>query len=175
MSAQAPIFCLHLVFSLNLRATRAPCRSRAGPSSNLGVAVSADASTFEYERHRACLSVKTSTDEPFHVPLHARTLRGAALSSWGTSLSSLVRASRMKGFQGSYGGSQLVLTLCRICIFCLQMCNRLLTLMKNGDAGIFLFTTALKHSTWFNWSATTTVRRLLYLSSYAYPSRITAL
>ena len=51
------------------------------PPSNLGVAVSAGASTFKSERHRACLSVKTSTDEPSHVPLHARTLRGAALSS----------------------------------------------------------------------------------------------
>ena len=79
--AQAPIFCLHLVFSLNPRDTRAPCRSRAGPPSNMGVAVSVDASTFEYERHRACLSIKTSTDEPSHVLLHARTLRGAALSS----------------------------------------------------------------------------------------------
>ena len=80
----------HLVFSLNLRATRAPCRSRAGLPSNLGVAVSADASTFEYERHRACLSVKTSTDEPSHVPLHARTLRCRALS---------VRAA-CRGFRG---------------------------------------------------------------------------
>ena len=55
--------------------------SRAEPPSNLGVELKADASTLEYERHRACLSVKTSTDEPSHVPLHARTLRGAALSS----------------------------------------------------------------------------------------------
>ena len=72
--------CLYRVLLLTLRATRAPCRSWAGPPSNLGVTVSAYASTFEYERHRACLSVKTSTDEPPHVPLHARTLRGAALS-----------------------------------------------------------------------------------------------
>ena len=49
--------------------------------SNLGVELKADASTLEYKRHRACPSVKTSTDEPSHVPLHARTLRGAALSS----------------------------------------------------------------------------------------------
>ena len=49
--------------------------------SNLGVELNADASTFESKRHRACLSVKTSTDDPSHVPLHARTLRGAALSS----------------------------------------------------------------------------------------------
>ena len=49
--------------------------------SNLGVELKADASTLEYERHRACLSVKTSTDEPSRVPLHARTLRGTGLSS----------------------------------------------------------------------------------------------
>ena len=79
--AQAPILCLHLVFSLNPQATRAPCRSRTGPPSNLGVAVSVDASTFEYERHRACLSLKTSIDEPSHVPLHSRTMGGAALWS----------------------------------------------------------------------------------------------
>ena len=79
--AQAPIFCLCRVLFLTLRATRAPCRSWAGPPSNLGVAVSANASTFESERHRACLSVNTSTAEPSHVPLCARTLRGAALSS----------------------------------------------------------------------------------------------
>ena len=75
------IFRLHLVFSLNPRATRAPCRSRAGPPSNLGVAVNVDASTLEYERHRSCLSIKVSTDEPSHIPLHERILRGAALSS----------------------------------------------------------------------------------------------
>ena len=48
-----------------------------------------------------------------------------------------VRASRTEGFQGPYGGSQLVLTLYRIYIFCFQMCNRLPEIMKNGDAGIF--------------------------------------
>ena len=79
--AQVPMICLCLVRLLTPRARRVPCRSRAGPPSNLGVELKANASTFEYERHRACLSVKTSTDEPSHVPLHARTLRGAALSS----------------------------------------------------------------------------------------------
>ena len=78
---QATILCLCLVISSTLRATRAPWASRAGPHSNLGVELKADTSTFEYERHRACLSVKTSNDEPSHVPLHARTLRGVALSS----------------------------------------------------------------------------------------------
>ena len=48
-----------------------------------------------------------------------------------------VRASRVEGFQGPYGGSQLVLTLYRIYFFCFQMCNRLPEMMKNGDAGIF--------------------------------------
>ena len=91
----------------------------------------------EYERQRVCLSLKTSTDVLFHVPLHARTLRGAALSNRGTPLSSLVRASRMQGFQGPYGGFQLVLTLYRIYIFCFQLSNRLLELMKRGYTGIF--------------------------------------
>ena len=50
-------------------------------SPNLGAELKADTSTFEYDRHRVCLSVKTSNDEPSHVPLHARTLRGVALSS----------------------------------------------------------------------------------------------
>ena len=49
-----------------------------------------------------------------------------------------VRASRAQGFQGPYGGSQLVLTLYRISFFCFQMCKRLPELMKSGDAGIFL-------------------------------------
>ena len=66
----------------------------------------------------------------------------------GTSLSSLIRASRVQGFQGPYGGSQLVLTLYRIYIFCFQMCNRLLELMKNGDAGIFPLCYSLK---WWVW------------------------
>ena len=48
-----------------------------------------------------------------------------------------VRASRAEGFQGPYGGSQLVLTLYRIYIFCFQVCNRLPEIMKNGDAGVF--------------------------------------
>ena len=48
-----------------------------------------------------------------------------------------VRASRAEGFQGPYGGSQLVLALYRIYIVCFQMCNRLPEIMKNGDAGIF--------------------------------------
>ena len=45
-----------------------------------------------------------------------------------------VRASRAEGFQEPYGGSQLVLTLSRIYIFCFQICNH------------FLFTTALRQS-----------------------------
>ena len=48
-----------------------------------------------------------------------------------------VRASRVQGFQGPHGGSQLVLTLYRIYFFSFQMCNRSPELMKNGDAGIF--------------------------------------
>ena len=56
--------------------------SRARPPSNLGDDLKADTSTFEYDRTRVCLSVKTSNDEPSHAPLHARTLRGVALSSW---------------------------------------------------------------------------------------------
>ena len=79
--AQAPIFCPRFIICPILRATRAPWASRAGPPSNLGVELKADTSTFEYERHRAFLRVKASTDERSHVPLHARTLRGAALSS----------------------------------------------------------------------------------------------
>ena len=57
-----------------------------------------------------------------------------------------VRASRGQGFQGSYGGSQLVLTLYRIHFFGSQMCNRLPKLMKNGDAGIFPVYYSLKHA-----------------------------
>ena len=76
--AQAPILCLHFRLALPVQSTPAPYRS---PPSICGVAVSADVTHDEYERHRACLSVKTSTNQPFHVPLHARTLRGAALSS----------------------------------------------------------------------------------------------
>ena len=48
-----------------------------------------------------------------------------------------VRASRAEGFQGPYGGSQLVLTLYRMFLFFFQMFNRLPEMMKNGDAGIF--------------------------------------
>ena len=78
---QATAFFPCLIISSTLRATRAPWASRAGPPSNLRVELKSDTSTFEYERHRACLSVKTSNDESSHVPLHARTLRGVALSS----------------------------------------------------------------------------------------------
>ena len=46
-----------------------------------------------------------------------------------------VRASRAEGFQGPYGGSQLVPTLYRIDFFCFQMCNRLPEMMKNGGCG----------------------------------------
>ena len=97
--------------------------------SKLGVELKADASTFEYERHRACLRVKNSTDEPSHVPLHTRPLRGAAL------FQACPRKPR-KGVSGD-GGSQLVLTLYHIISYCFQMCNRLPELIKNGDAGIF--------------------------------------
>ena len=79
--AQAPIFCPHFIICSTLRATRAPWASRAGCLSNLGVELKADTSTFEYERHRACLSVKTLSDERSHVAVHARSLRGAVLSS----------------------------------------------------------------------------------------------
>ena len=56
-----------------------------------------------------------------------------------------VRASRAAGFQGLYGGSQLVLTLYRMYIFCFQMCNRLAEMMENGDAGIFPVYYSLKN------------------------------
>ena len=55
-----------------------------------------------------------------------------------------VRASRVLRFQGPYGGSQLVLTLYRIYIFCFQMYNCLPEMMKNGDAGIFPVYCSLK-------------------------------
>ena len=76
-----PIFCLHFMLLLTLRATRAPYRSRAGPPSNCGVSVRAVVIHDEYERHRTGPSVNPSTDQPSHVPLHASTLRGADLSS----------------------------------------------------------------------------------------------
>ena len=60
-----------------------------------------------------------------------------------------VRASRAEGFQGPYGGSQLVLTLYRMYFFCFQMCNRLPEMMKNGDAGIFPVYYSLKTAA--NW------------------------
>ena len=78
---QALILCPRFIICPTLRATRASWASRAGPPSNLGVELKADTSTFEYERHRACLSVKALNDELSHVPLHARTLRSVALSS----------------------------------------------------------------------------------------------
>ena len=84
--AMTPIFCLYLVENLTLRATRARWGSRARPPSKLGVELKADTLTFEYERHRVCLSVKTSNDEPSHVSLYARNLRGVALSSCRSSL-----------------------------------------------------------------------------------------
>ena len=62
-----------------------------------------------------------------------------------------VRASRAGGFQGPYGGSQLVLTLYRIYIFCFQMCNRLPEIVKNGDAGIFLVYYSLKGAVYTVW------------------------
>ena len=96
--AQAPIFFLHLILLLTLPSTRILYRSRARAPSNFGVTISADVTHDEYERHRACPSVRTSTDQSSHVPLHVRTSKGAALSSWGTSHSSLVRASRGQGF-----------------------------------------------------------------------------
>ena len=56
-----------------------------------------------------------------------------------------VRASRAPGFQGYYGGSQLILTLYPMHFFCFQMCNRLPEMMKNGDAGIFPAYYSLNH------------------------------
>ena len=61
-----------------------------------------------------------------------------------------VRASRAEEFQGPYGGSQLVLTLYRIYIFCFQMCNRLPEIMKNGDAAIFPVFYSLKYDLLLN-------------------------
>ena len=130
--AKATIFCLCLIISSTLRATRAPSGSRAGPPSNLGVELKVDSSTFEYERHRVCLSVKTSNDEPSHVPLHARTLRGVALWSWWSSLWSLSAQAARRGFRG------LMETLSWYwrCTTYFIMYNRLAEILKNGDAGI---------------------------------------
>ena len=57
-----------------------------------------------------------------------------------------IRASRAPGFQGHYGGSQLVLTLYRMQFFCFHMYNRLPEMMKNGDGGIFPVYYSLKAS-----------------------------
>ena len=142
--AKATIFCLCLIISSTLRATRAPSGSRAGPPSNLGVELKADTSTFEYEWHRVCLSVKTWNDEPSHVPLHARTLRGVALSSRWSSLSSLSAQAARRGFRGLMEALNWYWS-CTAYFFCFQMCNRLPEIMKNGDAGIFLVYHSLKH------------------------------
>ena len=46
----------------------------------------------------------------------------------------------------AYEGSQLVLILYRIYIFCFQICNRLVELMKSGDVVIFPLYYSLKSS-----------------------------
>ena len=61
-----------------------------------------------------------------------------------------VRASRAEGFQGPYGGSQLVLTLYRTFFF-FQMCNCLPKRMKNGDVRIFLVYYSLKDAVYTVW------------------------
>ena len=133
---QATIFCLCVIIPSTLRATRAPWPSRAGPPSSLRVELKSDTSTFERERHRACLSAKTSNDEPSYVPLQARIL-GASLCRVDEALFEACPRKPRAGFQGHYGGSQLVLTLYRMHFFCFQMCNRLPEMMENWDAGIF--------------------------------------
>ena len=75
-------------------------------------------------RALSCTSTRTHLERRRSVELMKLSLKS-------------VRASRAEGFQGPYGGSQLVLTLYRIYIFCFQMCNRLPEMMKDGDAGIF--------------------------------------
>ena len=112
--------------------------------SNLGVELKADASTFKYERHRACLSVNTSTDEPSYEPPTRTHLAGRRSVELMKLSLKPVRASRAEGFQGPYGGSQSVRTLYRIYIFCFQMCNRLPEMMKNGDTEIFPLYYSLK-------------------------------
>ena len=52
-----------------------PYRSRAGPPSNCSVSVWADVTHDEYERHRACPSVKRLSDQPSRVPLHTHLER----------------------------------------------------------------------------------------------------
>ena len=112
--------------------------------SNLGVELKADASTCEYERHRACLSVKTSTDEPSHVPLHARTLRGAALSSWWTSLSSLSAQAACRGFRGLMEALSWYWRCTALFFFVFKCGTVYLNWWKTGMRGYFLFTTALR-------------------------------
>ena len=59
-----------------------------------------------------------------------------------------VRASRVQGFQGPYGGSRLVLTLHRIYIYIFFKCVTVyLNWWKTGMRGYFLFTTALSNDT----------------------------
>ena len=138
------IFCLQIWPALRLRATPALYRSNAGFSPIWGVVISAEFSDDKLKRHRACPSMKTSVDEPSDVPSHACTLRGTALSSWGTTLSSLVRASRVQGSQWPYGGSRLVQTLYRIFLFLYKIWNRFGKWLKSGDTGIFSLDYGLK-------------------------------
>ena len=141
---QATIFCLYSLIPLTLRATRAPWPSRAGPPSSLWAELKSDTWTFEYERHRACLSVKTSNDEPSHVPLHARTLRGVALSSWWSSLWSRSAQAARRGFRGIMEALNWYWR-CTACIFFVFKCVTVyLKWWKTGMRGYFMFTTALR-------------------------------
>ena len=143
----ATIFCLCVLIPSTLRATQAPWPSRAGPPSSLRMQLKSDTSTFEYERHRACLSVKTSNDEPSHVPLHARTLRGVALSSWWSSLWSLSAQAARRGFRGIMEALNWYWR-CTACIFFVFKCVTVyLKWWKTGMRGYFLFTTALRYQT----------------------------
>ena len=132
--AQAPIFCPPFILLLTLRATRAPYRSLAGPPSNCGVSVRADVTHDEYEG----IPKRKTFDRPALSCTSTRMhLEGRLSVELRNLISSLVRASRGQGFQWPYGGSQLVLTLYHMYIFCFQICNRLVEMMKSADAGTF--------------------------------------
>ena len=103
----------------------------------------ADTSTFEYDRHRACLSVQTPTDEPSHVPLHARTLRGTALSSWWTSVSSLSAQAACRSFRGLMKAPNWYWRCTAYIFFVFKCVTVYLNWWKTVMRGYFLFTTVL--------------------------------
>ena len=149
--AQASILCLYRVLLPTFIAPQPPCRSRAGPPSNLGVAVSANVSTFELQATQGMPKRKNFNRRALSCTSTRTHLEGRRAVELRNLLFKPCPRKLRAGVSGALWRLPIGTDVVPHIFFCFQMCKSLHELMKNGDAEIFPLYYSLKtYSSWYS-------------------------